>query len=250
MSDRHPDGTPDVLASDDGHDDDAPDDTETQPPAERTGPPPKPLGSGTDPLVIRSLEFMGGMAERGGWRPDLTLPEVAFVGRSNVGKSSLLNKLVRRKAFARVSRTPGRTREINFFRVNDRFVLVDLPGYGYARVAKSRQAEWRPLMDAYLRYTQQLRGLVLLLDARREPSPDDLEMLDYLAELEVPVLFAVTKVDKLGRSEVGPRIESIARDLAVEADHLVPFSATTGQGRDELAAAVAELVETDAWRHA
>ena len=120
------------------------------------------------PLVIRELEFLGGLAAVGGWRPDNALPEIAFVGRSNVGKSSLLNQLVRRKAFARVSRTPGRTREINFFRVNHRFVFVDLPGYGYARVAKERKQEWRPLMETYMKYTRQLRGIVQLLDVRRE----------------------------------------------------------------------------------
>ena len=108
-------------------------------------------GGGADPLVIRSLEFLGPMATADGWRPTNELPEVAFAGRSNVGKSSLLNKLVRRKAFARVSNTPGRTREINFFKVNDRFVLADLPGYGYARIAKERKAEWLPLIEGYLR---------------------------------------------------------------------------------------------------
>ena len=116
-----------------------------------------------DPLVIRSLEFIGPMATAGGWRPPSELPEVAFAGRSNVGKSSLLNQLVRRKAFARVSSTPGRTREINFFRVNDQFVLADLPGYGYARIAKERKAEWRPLIEGYLRRSANLRGVVLLI---------------------------------------------------------------------------------------
>ena len=96
-----------------------------------------------DPLVIRDLEFLGGMAVQGGWRPPESLPEVAFIGRSNVGKSSLLNLLVRRKAFARVSRTPGRTQEVNFFRVNQDFILVDLPGYGYARVSKTRRHSGR-----------------------------------------------------------------------------------------------------------
>ena len=97
-----------------------------------------------DPLVIKDLEFLGGMATADGWRPDVALPEIAFAGRSNVGKSSLLNRLVRRKAFARVSNTPGRTRELNFFRVNNSFVLVDLPGYGFARASKSTAAELWP----------------------------------------------------------------------------------------------------------
>src|SRR5207244_4327189 len=104
-----------------------------------------------DPLIVQRLEFLGGMASPGGWRPEPTLPEVAFAGRSNVGKSSLINRLLRRSKAARVSNTPGRTREINFFRVNDQFVLVDLPGYGYARVSKSRKAEWKPMIEAYLR---------------------------------------------------------------------------------------------------
>ena len=106
--------------------------------------------SGDDALVIRKLEFLGGMAAADGWRPETTLPEIAFSGRSNVGKSSLLNRLVGRKKLARVSKTPGRTREINFFRVNDAFVLADLPGYGYARVSKERKAEWRPLLELYI----------------------------------------------------------------------------------------------------
>ncbi len=202
---------------------------------------------GHDPLIIHSVEFMGGMASAGGWRPDSTQPEVAFVGRSNVGKSSLLNKLVRRKSFARVSKTPGRTREINFFNINDRFIFVDLPGYGYARVAKERKLEWRPLMDEYLRFTHQLRGIVQLLDVRREPSTDDLDMLDFLADLEVPVLLAVTKVDKLTRAQLPERLRALAKAIGTDVDQLVPFSAVTGQGRDDLAASVSALVETEAW---
>ena len=139
-----------------------------------------------DPLVIRDLQFLGGMVVAGGWRPPDELPEVAFIGRSNVGKSSLLNLLVRRKAFARVSRTPGRTQEVNFFQVNRQFILVDLPGYGYARVSKSKRHSWQPLIEGYLRMTSQLRGIVLLLDVRREPNEEDLAMLDYLADLEIP----------------------------------------------------------------
>ena len=134
-----------------------------------------------DPLPIRSLEFLGGMAQAGGWRPPSGLPEVAFAGRSNVGKSSLLNRLVRRRALARVSRTPGRTQEINFFRVNDAFILVDLPGYGYARVSKERREQWRPLIEGYLSSSPGLRGVVQLIDARHEPTADDRAMLDFLA---------------------------------------------------------------------
>jgi GTP-binding protein len=198
---------------------------------------------GGDPLVIRNVEFIGGMAEKHGWRPDSPLPEVAFAGRSNVGKSSLLNSLVRRKAFARVSRTPGRTREINFFRVNNGFVLVDLPGYGYARVSKAKKSEWRPMIESYLRRTTQLRGIVLLLDIRREPSDDDRAMLDFLAEVEVPTIVALTKTDKLSKAGALERAAKISRALALEGDQVIPFSTQTGEGRIELLEAIAALVE-------
>ena len=196
-----------------------------------------------DPLVIRKLEFIGGMATAYGWRPPLDLPEVAFAGRSNVGKSSLLNRLVRRKAFARVSRTPGRTREINFFRVNDRFILADLPGYGYARVSKERKADWRPLIEGYLRRTPTLAGVVQLLDIRREPSEDDVSMLDFLAEIEVPTVVVLTKIDKVGRKAAAERGDAIMKALSLSSEQIIPFSATTGEGRDELAEALASILD-------
>jgi len=197
---------------------------------------------GSDPLVIRSLEFMGGMATAGGWRPDIDLPEIAFAGRSNVGKSSLLNRLVRRKAFARVSRTPGRTREINFFLVNEQFVLVDLPGYGYAKISKERKAEWRPLLEGYLAGTTRLAGVVQLLDIRREPSDDDVSMLDFLAQLEIPAIVVLTKTDKLSRAALASSSDAIVRRLMLDPSQTIAFSAVTGEGRDELAAAVASIV--------
>ena len=198
---------------------------------------------GADRLVIRNVEFIGGMAEKHGWRPESSLPEVAFAGRSNVGKSSLLNILVRRKSFARVSRTPGRTREINFFRVNNTFVLVDLPGYGYARISKAKKAEWRPMIESYLRRTTQLRGMVLLLDIRREPSEDDRAMLDFLAELGVPTIVALTKADKLTKADARENVAKISRTLALEPDQVIQFSAQTGEGRIELLEAITQLVE-------
>src|SRR2546423_4841164 len=109
-----------------------------------------PERSGDNPLVIRKLEFIGGLASVGGWRPEGTLPEIAFAGRSNVGKSSLLNRLVGRHALARVSRTPGRTQQINFFAINEQLMLVDLPGYGFAKVPRAVQDQWRTLVEHYL----------------------------------------------------------------------------------------------------
>jgi GTP-binding protein len=200
--------------------------------------------AGRDPLIVKELEFLGGMASAGGWRPETTLPEVAFAGRSNVGKSSLLNVLLRRKSAARVSRTPGRTREINFFRVNDSFLLVDLPGYGYARVAKEKKAEWRPMIEGYLRTSPHLRGLVLLLDARREPSDDDRAMLEFLAERETPVLVAITKMDKFGTQAGRDRVAAIVATLELDADQVIPVSAHTGMGRDDLATALMQIIES------
>ena len=202
--------------------------------------------TGADPLVIRDLRFLGPMATVDGWRPEITLPEIAFAGRSNVGKSSLLNRLVRRKAIARVSRTPGRTREINFFEVNGRFVLADLPGYGYARISKERRAEWRPLIEAYLRRSPNLRGVVLLIDARRDPTDDDLQMLDFLSEVGAPTIVAITKVDKLGTNARAARIRLLTAALGLDDDQVIPFSAHTGLGRDELAAAIVSLTEPPA----
>lgn len=203
----------------------------------------KDPGAPTERLVIRNVEFLGGMAERHGWRPDSSLPEVAFAGRSNVGKSSLLNSLVRRKSFARVSRTPGRTREINFFRINNGFVLVDLPGYGYARISKERKSEWQPLIESYLKRTTQLRGMVLLLDIRRDPSDDDRAMLDFLAEVGVPTIVALTKTDKLSKVAARERVAAITRTLRLESEQVIPFSAHSGEGRFEMLEAITDLLE-------
>jgi GTP-binding protein len=203
-----------------------------------------------EPLVIRSLEFLGGMASVGGWRPEPSLPEIAFAGRSNVGKSSLLNRLIHRKKFARVSNTPGRTREINFFRVNNAFILVDLPGYGYARISKEQRAEWKPLLEAYLRKSPQLRGIVQLLDVRHDPTNDDRQMLDFLGELGVPTIVVLTKTDKLAPAQSTKHVADISTMLGLDSDQVIPFSATTGNGRDELAEAIEALLEQPSWRAA
>lgn len=197
-----------------------------------------------DPLIVNTLEFLGGMASPRGWRPEPTLPEIAFAGRSNVGKSSLINRLLRRSKAARVSNTPGRTREINFFRVNDQFILVDLPGYGYARVSKDRKAEWKPMIEGYLRGTKQLRGIVQLLDIRHDPTNDDIQMLDFLTEVGVPTMIVMTKTDKLSKSQAAERIASIVASLGLDAEQVIPFSSVTGLGRDDLAESLLALLAT------
>ena len=188
------------------------------------------------------------MATPDGWRPPPELPEVAFIGRSNVGKSSLLNRLVRRRKLARVSDTPGRTREINFFKVNGQFLLVDLPGYGYARVSKEAKALWRPLIAAYLETSAQLRGVVQLLDIRHDPTGDDIAMLDLLASIGVPVLVVATKSDKVPRRDVAARVSALASLLSLEQDAIVTVSSRSGAGRDELAAALVALIDQPPWR--
>ena len=201
-----------------------------------------------DPLVIRDIEYLGPMASATGWRPTHALPEVAFGGRSNVGKSSLINKLVRRKKLARVSNTPGRTREIHFFQVNEDFVLVDLPGYGYARISKERRSEWRPLIEGYLSHSPGVRGIVQLLDARHNPTADDEQMLGFLGELGLPTIIAATKIDKLAKGAIGKRLREIGRLIGMDDSQIIPFSAITGEGRDELAAAIVSLIGQPSWR--
>jgi GTP-binding protein len=204
----------------------------------------------TDPLVIRRIDYLGPMASATGWRPEPKLPEVAFSGRSNVGKSSLINTLVRRKKLARVSNTPGRTREIHFFGINDLFTLVDLPGYGYAKISKARQAEWKPLIEGFLRTSAPLRGVVQLLDSRHEPTGDDLQMIDFLAEIGAPTIFVATKIDKLPRREVPSRVAALADAVGTGVDQIIPFSAETGEGRDDLASSIVSLVGEPSWREA
>src|SRR5215471_1150167 len=147
-------------------------------------------------LFAQACEFMRGAARLEDI-PSTKLPEVAFVGRSNVGKSSLVNALTGRKTLARVSNTPGRTREINFFRLGGRLMLADLPGYGYARVSKADSAKWTELIFAYLSGRPNLRRVVLLIDSRRGPLPQDVEVMDLLDQAAVSYQLVLTKVDKL-----------------------------------------------------
>ena len=186
-------------------------------------------------MKIRTVEYAGTVAKPDGPLPG-DLPQVAFSGRSNVGKSSLINTLLRRtrKKLAHVSGRPGKTQAINFYLVNERFFLVDLPGFGYAQVPKTMRDQWKGLIEGYLARDEGLRGVVHLVDSRREPSPLDLEMMDYLAKTGLPALVALTKMDKLKRTQRDPAIERARVELGVDAEQLVPFSSKTGEGREEL----------------
>ena len=170
-------------------------------------------------------------------------PEVAFVGRSNVGKSTLLNALLGRKGLAKTSGTPGKTRTINFFNVNGAFYVVDLPGYGYAKVPKTMKQDWQRWMTSYLADREPLCLAVALVDARHPPSAQDQEMLDLLEEAEVPTLIVATKIDKLKRSERQPNLARIRKTFGLDADALVlPFSGVTKEGAKELWQVIAEQV--------
>lgn len=194
-------------------------------------------------MKIRDVEYAGTIAEPGGASPG-TLPQVAFSGRSNVGKSSLINTLVRRtrNKIARVSATPGKTRALNFYTVNDAFYLVDLPGYGFARVPESTREAWARLIEWYLGESGAVRGVVHLVDARHEPTDHDLTMVAYLADLGLPTLVVLTKVDKIKRSERQKSIRRAVDMLGVDEAQLLPFSAKTGEGREHLLEALEELV--------
>jgi GTP-binding protein len=168
-------------------------------------------------------------------------PQVALAGRSNVGKSTLLNRLVGQRSLAKVSSTPGKTRSLNFFSVGERFYLVDLPGYGYAKVSKSLKEEWGKLIETYLRTCPNLTGLVILLDVRREVTDDDLQMLEWLSKRELPVLAVITKTDKVSKNVCSRKVAEVERQLLLPA---IPFSSITGIGKDELIGSILDLIST------
>ena len=194
-------------------------------------------------MRIRSVEYAGTIARPGG-EPPGSLPQVAFSGRSNVGKSSLINTLLRRtrSKIAHVSSTPGKTQALNFYRVNDSFFLVDLPGYGYARVPESVREQWTQLIEWYLGQSGLVRGVVHLVDARHRPSRHDHRMIEYLGELGLPTLVVLTKMDKLKKREGEQSIARAVEELELEEAQLVPFSSKTGEGRELLLEALGELV--------
>jgi len=197
-------------------------------------------------LFAQPCDFLLGAATLDGI-PAPTLPEVAFVGRSNVGKSSLVNALTARKTLARISNTPGRTREINFFRLGGRLMLADLPGYGYARVSKSDSERWTMLIFGYLRGRPNLRRAVLLIDSRRGLLANDIEVMDLLDRAAVSYQLVLTKLDKLRPGEAAAvHAKVLAASLRHGAAHpeLVATSAVTGEGIAELRARLAALTES------
>lgn len=183
--------------------------------------------------VIKSAEFIKAAVKRDQY-PPADLPEVAFAGRSNVGKSSLINCLLRRKKLVRTSRTPGRTQTLNFFLINQACYFVDLPGYGFAKVPEAVRAQWRPMVENYLTGRPSLRGVVQIMDARRPPTVDDLQLWNWLRVQRIAAIPVLTKADKLPRGKNHPALLAASASLAVPVEELVLFSAVTSQGRQQL----------------
>lgn len=178
-----------------------------------------------------------------GQLPASSLPEVAFSGRSNVGKSSLINRLLGRKSLARTSATPGKTATVNFYRL-DSLRLVDLPGYGYAKVADSERCRWSELIEGYFDDDRDLRLVFQLLDIRHTPSKDDYQMLEYMVEREIPFIVVLTKADKLNKTERAKRLAAFEQELAdYDGITVIPFSATSGEGATELLDIIRQVTE-------
>ena len=185
-------------------------------------------------MIIRSLELetVCGITST---LPENTLPEIAFAGKSNVGKSSLINGLMNRKSFARTSATPGKTQTINFYNINQELYLVDLPGYGYAKVSEQEKKKWGQMIERYLHQSKQLRAVFLLIDIRHAPSANDKMMYDWILSQGYQPIIIATKHDKLKRSQVQKQVKVVRQGLGLSKDSiLIPFSAVTKQGRDEI----------------
>ena len=193
-------------------------------------------------MIIRSAKFVCSAVTPEQYPPD-ELPEVAFAGRSNVGKSALINKILNRKKLVRTSKTPGRTQLLNFFEINGIYRFVDLPGYGYAKVPEEVRRRWRPMVETYLTGRATMRGIVMLLDIRRTPSKEDLTLWHWLQANRIEVITVITKVDKLSKNKRNKQIASIAKSLGCKAEELVQFSAISGEGRDALWQQLVKLLE-------
>ncbi len=192
-------------------------------------------------MIIKSAEFVTSAVKPSQY-PPAVLPEIAFAGRSNVGKSSLINTLVNRKRLVKTSSTPGRTQLINFFNINEEFTFVDIPGYGYAKVPASVKKTWGPMIETYITTRNTLRGVVLIMDIRRIPGPEEMNMLDWLNHYDIPSVPVLTKSDKLSKTKQKKQLAEIANTLSADKNNLILFSAKSRQGKDEVWGAVKQLI--------
>ena len=185
-------------------------------------------------MVIKNvnLETVCGITSK---LPDNTLPEIAFAGKSNVGKSSLIIALMNRKSYARISAKPGKTQTINFYNINEAVYLVDLPGYGYAKVSEQEKIQWGQLIERYLHGSKQLKAVFLLIDIRHDPSANDKMMYDWIVAQGYNPIIIATKLDKIKRSQIQKQVKAIKEGLKLQPGTVViPFSAETKQGREEI----------------
>lgn len=189
-----------------------------------------------------SFEFAAGTVSQ---LPESDMPEVVFSGHSNVGKSSLINKLVQRKALARVSAQPGKTATINFYRLQE-FRMVDLPGYGYAKVSKAEKARWASLVEGYLSAQRNIKLIVQIIDIRHKPTKDDYDMISFLYNANAPFIIVLTKKDKLKKTAYEKRIDEVVDELQdYEGVELIPFSAVTGEGLDDIKEVIEDYINEE-----
>ena len=192
-------------------------------------------------MIIKSAEFITSAAKSSQY-PSAMLPEVAFAGRSNVGKSSLINTILNRKRLVKTSRTPGRTQLINFFVINNAFTFVDLPGYGYAKVPVSVKKSWGPMIEKYLSTRTTLSGVVLIMDIRRTPGQEELSFMDWLDYYGIPAVLILTKTDKLSKTKQKQQHHAIGKALGVDNNDLILFSAKSRLGIDVVWEAITALI--------
>jgi len=193
-------------------------------------------------LIIKSAEFITS-ATKPSQYPPAKVPEIAFAGRSNVGKSSLINTLVNRKRLVKTGSTPGRTQLINFFDINSDIIFVDLPGYGYAKVPATVRKKWGPMIETYLSTRKILKGVVVIMDIRRSPRQEEHDLIDWLKYFSISGILVLTKTDKLSKTKRLKQQTAIATALKINPDELILFSAKSRQGRDAVWEAILSLVE-------
>jgi len=193
-------------------------------------------------MKITSVEFVKSVDDIS-QLPAEQLSEIAFAGRSNVGKSSLINCLLNRKKLAKISSTPGKTRLINYFRINDRFYFVDLPGYGFAKVSRSERVHWQHLIENFVTESAHLKGVVSIIDSRIGPTKLDRQLLEWLAECQVKIIVVATKADKMSRSAMNTKLQKYTRELkSYTHESMIAFSSVTGTGKKEVWSAISNLL--------
>ncbi len=195
-------------------------------------------------MKILSAEFVTSAAKPSQYPPE-GLPEIAFSGRSNVGKSSLINVLVNRKRLVKTSSTPGRTQLVNFFDINDNITFVDLPGYGYARVPASVKKKWGPMIETYLSGRETLKGVVVIMDIRRIPREEEHNLIAWLAHYSIACVLVLTKADKLSKTKQDKQRAAVARSLALDSSELILFSAKSRKGREDVWKAIEYLLANE-----